>query len=408
MTPLAIGIAGCGPAGLAAALLLARDGHRVTLFERFDTPKPIGSGLMLQPTGWAVLRELGLAEAMAAHGARVERLLGCTREDRVVLDVRYRAMRGSRFGLGIHRASLFALLFDAVEAAGIAVETGRTVTGSEPSDGGRRLCFADGRSSARFDLLVDALGSRTPLAPPTGRALAYGALWTSLVWPAGSALSASTLEQRYHRASHMVGVLPTGTRPGGATAEASLFWSLRLDRLDGWRAAGLAAWKDEVRALWPATEPLLAQITDPEQLTVARYAHRTLAKPAEPGLIHLGDAWHSASPQLGQGANMALIDAYALRQGLRGAETVADGLKRTVALRRRHVRLYQALTALLTPVYQSDGTVIPAVRDRLVAPLSRLPLVERLQAALVAGLVGRPLGPLGLHADGPADHHQVA
>ncbi|MFV0625640.1 FAD-dependent oxidoreductase [Sphingomonas sp. ac-8] len=409
MTPRSVAIAGCGPAGLAAALLLARDGHRVTLFERFDTPKPIGSGLMLQPTGLAVLRELGLAEAMAAHGARVERLLGCTREDRVVLDVRYRAMRGDRFGLGIHRASLFALLFDAVTAAGIAIETGRAVAASEPaSGGGRRLRFADGSTGARFDLVVDALGSRTPLAPPTGRALAYGALWTSVAWPAAGVLSADTLEQRYHRASRMVGVLPTGTRPGAATAEASLFWSLRLDRLDAWRAAGLAAWKDEVRALWPATEPLLAQITDPEQLTVARYAHRTLARPAEPGLIHIGDAWHSASPQLGQGANMALMDAYALRQGLRGAGTVAEGLSRTVALRRRHVRLYQALTALLTPVYQSDGVAIPMLRDRLVAPLSRLPLVERLQAALVAGLVGRPLAPLGLDADGPAGHHQVA
>lgn len=51
MRGLDIAIAGCGPCGLAAALLLHRAGHHVTLFERFDTPRPIGSGLMLQPTG---------------------------------------------------------------------------------------------------------------------------------------------------------------------------------------------------------------------------------------------------------------------------------------------------------------------------------------------------------------------
>jgi 2-polyprenyl-6-methoxyphenol hydroxylase-like FAD-dependent oxidoreductase len=399
MTARTVAVAGCGPAGLATALLLARDGRRVTLFERFATPQPIGSGLMLQPTGLAVMRELGLTEAVLAQGARVDRLLGCTAEGSVVLDVAYRALKGERFGLGIHRASLFGVLFDAAVAAGIPIETGRTVTGSEPaSDGGRRLLFEGGTRSVRFDLVVDALGSRTPLAPPTGRELAYGALWTSLAWPEGSALSSSTLEQRYHRASQTVGVLPTGKRAGDGGAEASLFWSLRLDRLEAWRTAGLAAWKAEVRALWPATEPLLAQIDHPDQLAVARYAHRTLSKPAATGLIHIGDAWHSASPQLGQGANMALLDAYALRQGLRGAATMDTGLARAVALRRRHVALYQALTALLTPVYQSDSRVIPALRDRLVAPLSRLPLVERIQAALVAGLVGRPRAKLALHA----------
>ena len=38
---LHIAIAGCGPAGLATALLLHRDGHRVTRFERFDKAQPV-------------------------------------------------------------------------------------------------------------------------------------------------------------------------------------------------------------------------------------------------------------------------------------------------------------------------------------------------------------------------------
>ena len=57
---LDIAIAGCGIAGLASAAMLARDGHRVTIFERFAAPAPVGSGLLLQPTGLAVLRAMGL------------------------------------------------------------------------------------------------------------------------------------------------------------------------------------------------------------------------------------------------------------------------------------------------------------------------------------------------------------
>lgn len=76
MQHLDVAIAGCGPAGLATALLLHRDGHRVTLFERFDAPRPVGSGLMIQPTGFAVLQQLGLTDALLDHGARVDRLHG--------------------------------------------------------------------------------------------------------------------------------------------------------------------------------------------------------------------------------------------------------------------------------------------------------------------------------------------
>ena len=69
MKPIDIAVAGCGPAGMAAALLLAKQGHRVTIYERFVEPGPVGSGLMIQPTGLAVLDRLGLAAALTAAAA---------------------------------------------------------------------------------------------------------------------------------------------------------------------------------------------------------------------------------------------------------------------------------------------------------------------------------------------------
>jgi 2-polyprenyl-6-methoxyphenol hydroxylase-like FAD-dependent oxidoreductase len=378
-----IAVAGCGPAGLAAALLLARDGHEVRLFERFDTPRPLGSGLMIQPTGRAVLRAMGLDRAIIAAGARIERLFGQS-AGRTVLDVRYAALNPRYFGIGIHRAALFEVLHGAVLAAGIPIATDHTVTGSEAVTGGRRLRFA-GQPPEEFELVVDALGTSSPLAPVAGRSLAYGALWGTLEWPKEAGFDRAALEQRYLAARRMAGVLPLGHD------RLALFWSLRTDRLTQWRADGLAAWKAEMAALWPATGVLLEQIDDPAQLTFARYTHRTLARPVEPGLVHIGDSWHSASPQLGQGANMALLDAYALALVLRRGGDMAR-------LRRRHVRLYQAMSVLFTPVYQSDGWVLPMLRDWLAGPVSRLWPATRLLPAMVSGLIGTPLHALGLSA----------
>ncbi|MDB5685684.1 MAG: glutamate synthase [Rhizorhabdus sp.] len=398
MGALDIAVAGCGPGGLAAALLLHRDGHRVALFERFDAPRPIGSGLMIQPTGLAVLDRMGLAGDVMACGARIDRLRGKTGGGgRTVLDVGYAALRHpGLFGIGIHRASLFAALHAAVVAAGVPIVTQRTVSGSAIEGMRRRLHFADGATEGPFDLVVDALGTHSPLAPPTGRALAYGALWASLDWPEGAGLDGAALEQRYRAASVMAGVLPIGTPPGAAGPQTAFFWSLRADRLDAWRMAGLDAWKAEVIALWPACRPLLDQIREPDQLTFARYAHRTLPHPAAPALVHIGDAWHSASPQLGQGANMALLDAWSLASGLRESGSVEDGVAQAIARRRRHVGLYQGLTALFTPVYQSDSRLLPFIRDRLVGPLSKFWPATWIQAAMVSGLIGNPLMPLGL------------
>ena len=184
MHGLNIAIAGCGPCGLAAALLLHRAGHHITLFERFENPQPIGSGLMIQPTGMAVLARLGLLDTVLARGARVDRLFGMAGK-RVVLDVHYAALRRpDTFGIGIHRASLFAVLHEAVLRSGISLHSGRTLAGSALLGNKRALRFANGQTSSPYDLVVDALGTRTPLAPPTGRELAYGALWASLYQPA--------------------------------------------------------------------------------------------------------------------------------------------------------------------------------------------------------------------------------
>ena len=60
------------------------------------------------------------------------------------------------------------------------------------------------------------------------------------------------------------------------------------------------------------------------------------------------------------------------------------------AARRRHLRLYQALSLVFTPFYQADGRLLPSVRDHILGRVSRLPGAARLLAVTVSGLLLDP------------------
>ncbi len=391
MQDLKIAVSGCGISGLAAALLLDRQGHAVTLFERFETPQPVGSGLMIQPSGMSVLHALGLAEEVVARGAPVDGLLGINTEGEPVLEAAYADLSAPEvFGLGIHRASLFGVLFDAVQARRIEVRTGHEITATTLTADGRSLVFADGTGSQPYDLVLDAQGVRSALVPATESQLPFGALWATVGWPAGGPFNPRLLEQRYRRADRMVGLLPVGE------GKAAFFWSLRGDEHDGWQKRGMASFREEVCHLWPALEVVADTLTQCDQLTFARYAHRTSPSATAERLAHIGDSWHAASPQLGQGANMALLDAWGIAKALEETNTLDAALARYVDLRASHVRLYQWLTWGFTPPFQSDSIWPALFRDLFMAPTSRISSGPRLKAHLVAGLAGAGLERMGL------------
>ncbi len=388
-----IAIAGAGVASLAAGAALARAGRDVTIFDRFDAPRPIGSGLVIQPVGQAVLATLGALDQAATRGQFITRLVGSeARGERRVLDVQYDpgGRRGTQ-GLAIHRAALFDVLLQAARDAGATLVPAHEVTGLS-GDVRRRLRFADGRESTPFDLVIDASGAGSPLTPLRPRALPYGAIWGTVPWPADTALPATRLTQRYVRARHMLGVLPVGLVPGKTGPRAAIFWSLPRRDLAAWQAAPLEDWKAGAATVWPEFAPFLRTVTTHADMTPAFYSHGTLHRPARPGLIHIGDAAHQASPQLGQGANMALLDAQALSIALR---QVPDNLPAALAachrLRRRHLVIYQVLSRMLTPMYQSDSRALPLLRDHVLTPVSRLGLVQVLLSRLVCGDLVSPI-----------------
>lgn len=392
-----IAIVGAGIGGLALAAFLARDGHRVRVFDQFLEPKPVGSGLMLQQTGLVVLEQLGLRCPIDALGSRIARLWGLTTPSlRPVLDVRYAKWQPELYGLGVQRGLVFEQLLDAARDAGVEIVLNSAVAeanGATPS-----IRLTNGDLVQGLDLVVFAHGARSTLTPDhQGVDLPYGALWATLPWPKTSGFDASALEQRYRAAHQMTGVMPSGRLKEDAPETLTYFWSIRADQEASWRDAPLDQWKQDAVALWPETELLMDHFESHDDLTFARYRHHTSRQPVVGrGLARIGDAWHAASPQLGQGANMALLDAWALAQALRTHSDMADALRHYLRLRKHHVQLYQIMTWLFTPVYQGDSRVLPWLRDWLAAPLSKIWPAPALLAAMVSGVLGAPLKRLQL------------
>jgi 2-polyprenyl-6-methoxyphenol hydroxylase-like FAD-dependent oxidoreductase len=387
MRRLDVAVIGAGISGLAVATLLARAGHRVVVHERFTESRPVGSGLMLQPTGLAALDRLGVRAGIAALGARIDRLHGTTDRGAKVFDLSYGDLEAGLHALGVHRAALHGALWRAFAATGAALETGRAITGVALLAAGR-VAPVDraGREGAACDLLVDASGARSELrclverrAP---RAFSYGAVWTTLP---DTGLAPGMLLQRYVGARVMLGWLPLGRAEAGGPPLAALFWSLKPAGHADW-IAGFPAWREAAAALWSPVGPLLSGMAGPEGFTLASYVQATARRPWAGPVVAIGDSAHATSPQLGQGANSGLLDALALADALEKAPALEAALSAYTRARQRHVRFYQLASLMMTPFFQSDGAALPWLRDRTFDRMTAVPWLRREMLRTLAGV----------------------
>lgn len=395
-----IAVVGAGTAGAAAATLLARAGHTVTVFERVADPKPVGAGITLQPTGQVALARLGVLDKIVARAARIDRLTAVCANGKQLIDLSYSDVDPRLFGLGTHRGVLFETLLNALRGEAVKLRFDMQIIATDADAHGRWLVDKEHRRHGPFDLVVAADGSMSELhsAAPLlyDRAYPWGALW--IVADDRGFAAEQRIWQIVDGCHTLLGFLPTGMGPGRDVGVVSMFWSIRADRVEALRAAGLAKWRDRVLRLEPRAESILDTVDDMARVVFTRYRDVNMYPWHGDRIVFLGDAAHAMSPQLGQGANLALVDAVALADALAAHGEVRPALVAYSAARRRHLAFYQFATRMLTPLFQGDSRVLGWLRDRLF-PTSRWLrfLRYRMTRAMVGidrGLLRRPF-PVG-------------
>ncbi len=406
MAVLDVGIVGCGFAGATSAALLGRAGHRVTVYEEFQEPAAIGAGIVLQPTGMAVLAELGVLDRVLGRAARLEALHCLTPRGSTIFRLEYAHLSPGLFGLGMHRGALFQILHEAALATGATLRHSTHVARILERPGKAQLFDARGALLAEHDLVVIANGARSDLRRQSGlvlreRPYPWGALW----------FVARDPERRYERqlrqiadgTQHMLGLLPTGFGPTGNGEDehhVSLFWSVRMDRIPAWRRAGLEPWKAQILRYEPDAAFVLDQIQSVDQVLSASYHDVVLAPWHTQRQVFIGDAAHAMSPQLGQGTNLALFDASTLCAELSKDAPLPLALERYSRQRRAHLGFYQFASRWLTPLFQSDLDELGPARDLSMNLICRLPLLRdemlRTMSGIKRGLVrsSLPLEPI--------------
>jgi 2-polyprenyl-6-methoxyphenol hydroxylase-like FAD-dependent oxidoreductase len=393
-----VAIIGAGTAGLATAIVLAKQGHDITIFEQVAQMENVGAGLLLQPSGMAVFEHLGALEHALDLGAPIDALKGWSK-NALLVNSSYAEVAPNLTGLGMHRAALCDVLMQQLKHYNVrwlmATEVSAVIdhhdhmqvsySSNQPSD--------QTQQSSNYDVVLVANGARSHLRPKAWTRLdqpyPWGAVWA--IVPETTSLDYRILHEFYHGSSRMMGLLPTGSTPQAQGKPlTSIFWSLPAQQIDHWirsPADEFQMWQDEVHQLWPAAGGWLKEsIHSSSQFMPARYRDVVMSRFGQNRLGILGDAAHAMSPQLGQGANMALLDAWAIGQAFRSSNNYADIWAHYHRVRLPSIQFYQSMSRLLTPFYQSHSKSYGVLRDVGFTWMYRVPWLRQQMAATISGV----------------------
>lgn len=314
-------VAGGGIGGLAAAYVLARSGHRVTVLEQSAAFGEIGAGIQLGPNIFKMFDYLGLTQAVNRvaffpPGLGMNDVRTGEKVVRVPLGDTARAAYGYPYGV-IYRADLHQVFLDACAASpNVTLRTSSKVESFDQDDKGVRVHLAGGES-LQGDALIgaDGLWSRIREAvvgdgkPRVSGHIAYRAvlkredvpphLWSDdvLLWGG----------EKTHLVHYPL-------RRGELFNLVAVFHSNKYD--EGWNTFGDTAELNERFAqAVPQVRELLGKIETWKMWVLCD--REPVKNWSDRRVTLLGDAAHPMLQYLAQGAGQAIEDAVVLGEALR-------------------------------------------------------------------------------------------
>lgn len=356
-------VVGGGIAGLALARALTRAGIPWRLVERAPAWAPVGAGIVLGVNAMQVMRRLGLDRQIRARGYELGEMAVTDAAGRVLSRTHLRRL-APRFGpsIAIHRATLHAVL---AEAAGEGVRLGVTVSHLETRGEGVRVRTDDG-TDAEFSLVVGADGlrsrTRSQLFGDVPIRYAGYTCWRLVVARPPGVTRAQEMWGRGLRfgvvpiddGTHVYCFAVANAEPGTEDPE-----SARVARFRA-RFAGFGG----------PVPAILEQVVRPEQL-IHNDLEEVVHRPWHLGRVVLvGDAAHGMTPNMGQGAAMALEDVSVLCELLAEPGALAGDLERALgawaARREPRVRWVQDQSRRIGRVAQWEGALASSLRNRVL------------------------------------------
>ncbi len=378
-----VGIVGYGMIGSLVSYLLAKQGHAVSLFERAPEVLPIGAGVVLQPSGQQVLGKLGILDYVLAHAAPLDELHAVHLSGRTLIRNRYDAFDPSVKGYGVHRGVLFDAAKSLVETQPVNTHLATDIVRREVQGNEVYLWDASGERFGPFDFVVCGDGSRSVLRNALGSRWWHypykqGAIW--LVAP--STTVTGKLLQVVRGNQQLCGVLPLGD------GLCTLYWGADVADYPAIRRRGLEPFKDDIRAFCPQTAEMLDCVFDFEQFIFTPYRAVWMGRRFDRHSIFLGDAAHAMSPHLGQGINIAMLDAWHLAEAVRHTRTPLEAFRDWHRRQAAYLRYYAAVTFFLSPFFQSRWPFLGWGRDVALPLLPHIPFVKYQMAMTMAGMKG--------------------
>lgn len=350
-------IIGGGIGGLCAAISLRRMGLDVEVYEQAEELRMAGAGLTIWANAIKALRKLGLADRVIESGSKIDRGELRTYGGRVLSSTSTGELE-ERFGeptIAIHRADLHEILLDALPQG--TVRLNKRCERFEEDEENISVSFTDGEI-ARADLLVGADGIhsvvRRQLFPEVKLRYSGYTTWRGVVETRDEAALGKTSE-----------TWGCGARFGIVRIDRERVYWFSTANVE----AGRRLSPDETRSFlmeyfkgWHHPVELLIKSTPAEHILHNDiYDIEPMKKWCRGRVALLGDSAHPTTPNMGQGACMAIESSLALARCLRLEDDLRESL-------RRYERERMPRTAWITEQSQRIGR-IGQIENRLLCTL---------------------------------------